>query len=136
MIDRASRQLNGTWESTSEDYVSAYLIAAAMYYLAGNKQGLQQIFQRIETADNVNLNFLYKTLPLADNSTEMFSKVIQAMNDMDIWQYLNDPNDTDTCSIGGNHMLNLYGRPLDAEDVFNNGAATCASLGFKIRYDE
>lgn len=33
-------------------------------------------------------------------------------------------------------MLNLYGRPLDAEDVFNNGEATCESLGFKIRYDE
>ena len=66
----------------------------------------------------------------------MYSKVIQTMQNIDLWQYLNDPSDSDTCSIGGNHMLNLYGRPLDAEDVFNNSEATCESLGFKIRYDE
>ena len=136
LIERAGRQLNGAWESTSEDYVSAYLIAATMYYLSGSKEGLQGIFQRLEKQENVNLNFLYKALPLTGDSAQMYSKVIQTMQNIDLWQYLNDPSDSDTCSIGGNHMLNLYGRPLDAEDVFNNSEATCESLGFKIRYDE
>lgn len=136
LIERAGRQLNGAWESTSEDYVSAYLIAATMYYLSGSKEGLQEIFQRLEKQENVNLNFLYKALPLTNDSAQMYSKVIQTMQNIDLWQYLNDPSDSDTCSIGGNHMLNLYGRPLDAEDVFNNSEATCESLGFKIRYDE
>ncbi|MCD5422982.1 DUF5048 domain-containing protein [Limosilactobacillus fermentum] len=136
LIERASRQLNGAWESTSEDYVSAYLIAATMYYLCGSKEELQAMFQRIEKADNVNLNFLYKALPLTGEAVQMFDKVIQTMQNIDLWKFLNDPTDPDTCSIGGNHMLNLYGRPLNAEDVFNNEEATCESLGFKIRYDE
>lgn len=136
LIERASRQLNGAWESTSEDYVSAYLIAATMYYLCGSKEELQAMFQRIEEANNVNLNFLYKALPLTGEAVQMFDKVTQAMQNIDLWKFLNDPTDPDTCSIGGNHMLNLYGRPLNAEDVFNNEEATCESLGFKIRYDE
>ena len=58
------------------------------------------------------------------------------MKKMPIWEYLNDPNDVDTCSIGGNHMMNIYNRPLDAADVFNNQEATVPSIGFKLRYDE
>lgn len=136
LIARARKQLNGFWESTSEDYVSAYLIAAAMYYLCGSKESLQAMFQRLEQAENVNLNFLYKALPLTETAPQMIDKVIEKMEQMPLWQYLNDISDTDTGSIGGNHMMNIYNRPLNAEDVFNNQEATCASLGFKLRYDE
>lgn len=136
LIARARKQLNGFWESTSEDYVSAYLIAAAMYYLCGSKESLQAMFQRLEQAENVNLNFLYKALPLTETAPQMIDKVIEEMEQMPLWQYLNDISDTDTGSIGGNHMMNIYNRPLNAEDVFNNQEATCASLGFKLRYDE
>lgn len=136
LIARARKQLNGFWESTSEDYVSAYLIAAAMYYLCGSKESLQAMFQRLEQAENVNLNFLYKALPLTETAPQMIDKVIEEMEQMPLWQYLNDISDTDTGSIGGNHMMNIYNRPLNAEDVFNNQESTCASLGFKLRYDE
>ena len=57
------------------------------------------------------------------------------MNTMPIWTCLNDANDTDTGSIGGSHMENLFNRPLSAEDVFNNQEATCVSLGFKVIYE-
>lgn len=136
LIDLAERQLNGQWNSSSEDYVAAYLIAAAMYYLCGNKQNLQEMFQRIEKMENANLNFIYKVLPLADGTEAMQQMVLNKMRDMDLWQYLNDPDDTDTCSIGGSHMLNLFNKPLNAEDVFNNQTATVPSIGFKLRYDE
>ena len=94
------------------------------------------MFQRLEQAENVNLNFLYKALPLTETAPQMIDKVIEEMEQMPLWQYLNDISDTDTGSIGGNHMMNIYNRPLNAEDVFNNQEATCASLGFKLRYDE
>ena len=58
------------------------------------------------------------------------------MQKMPIWDFLNDPNDPDTCSIGGSHMMNIYNMPLSAADVFNNQMATTASLGFQLRYDE
>lgn len=135
-IDKASQELNGYWGSSSEDYVAAYLIACAMYYLSGSKQEFQKIFQRLEVENNVNLNFLYKALPLSENAGTIYDKVIEEMYNMPIWQYLNDPNDPDTCSIGGIHMMNIYNMPLSAADVFNNQMATTASLGFQLRYDE
>lgn len=136
LIELAKKQLNGFWGSSSEDYVSAYLIAAAIYYLCGSKEQFQQVFQRIETAENVNLNFLVKALPIEGTTAELIDKVIAKMQDMELWQYLNDRRDTDTCSIGGSHMMNLFNGPLDAADVFNNETAKCQSIGFKIRYDE
>lgn len=136
LIKRARNQLNGTWESTSDDYVAAYLIACAMYYLAGDLKGIHGMFQRLEKESNLNLNFLYKALPITESAGQIFDKVIDEMQKMPIWDFLNDPTDVDTCSIGGNHMLNLYGRPLSPEDVFNNQTATTDSLGFKIKFDE
>lgn len=136
LIKRARLLLNGQWESSSEDYVAAYLIAAAMYYCAGSKEEFQKIFQRLEKENNVNLNFLYKALPMAEGSAEMFDKIVDVMEKMDLWNYLNDPTDPDTCSIGGSHMMNIYNKALDAGDVFNNQLATVPSLGFKLRYDE
>ena len=136
LIKRARNQLNGTWESTSDDYVAAYLIACAMYYLAGDLKGIHDMFQRLEKESNLNLNFLYKALPITESAGQIFDKVIDEMQKMPIWDFLNDPTDVDTCSIGGNHMLNLYDRPLSPEDVFNNQTATTDSLGFKIKFDE
>lgn len=52
LIKRAKNQLNGTWESTSDDYVAAYLIACAMYYLAGDLKGIHDMFQRLEKESN------------------------------------------------------------------------------------
>ena len=95
------------------------------------------MFQNIATQENVGLDFLYKALPfLGNSSTEIANKIIDEMDKMPLWTYLNDNTDTDTCSIGGSHMMNIYNHALDAEDVFNNDEATTISLGFKIRYDE
>ena len=80
--------------------------------------------------------FRSKALPITESAGQIFDKVIDEMQKMPIWDFLNDPTDVDTCSIGGNHMLNLYGRPLSPEDVFNNQTATTDSLGFKIKFDE
>lgn len=136
LIRRARNQLNGVWESISEDYVSAYLIAAAIYYLCGSKQAFQEMFQRIEQEDNVNLNFLSKVMPSLGDENQARSKVIEELESMNLWNFLNDPSDTDTGSIGGSHMLNLFNGPLSAVDVFNNKTATVDSVGFKLRYDE
>ena len=136
LIKRARNQLNGTWESTSDDYVAAYPPPRAMYYLAGDLKGIHDMFQRLEKESNLNLNFLYKALPITESAGQIFDKVIDEMQKMPIWDFLNDPTDVDTCSIGGNHMLNLYGRPLSPEDVFNNQTATTDSLGFNIKFDE
>lgn len=73
---------------------------------------------------------------MAEGSAEMFDKIVDVMEKMDLWNYLNDPTDPDTCSIGGSHMMNIYNKALDAGDVFNNQLATVPSLGFKLRYDE
>lgn len=136
-IDLAKEQLDGKWSSTSEDYVAAYLIAAAIYYLCGSKDQMLAAFQNIEKEDNVNLNFLRKFIPQEGSTdAEVKEKVIQEMNTMPIWTCLNDANDTDTGSIGGSHMENLFNRPLSAEDVFNNQEATCVSLGFKVIYED
>ena len=136
-IDMAKEQLDGKWTSTSEDYVAAYLIAASIYYLCGSRQGMLDAFQNIEKEDNVNLNFLHKFMPqLGDTNEEAKARVIEEMKVMPLWEFLNDPKDTDTGSIGGNHMENLFNRPLDAEDVFNNQEAKCVSLGFKVVYED
>lgn len=135
LIQRAANQMEGKWESASEDYVSAYLIACALYYLLGNKQNLQAAFQRLSDVSNGTSEILGAFLGMNDEEAAK-QKVINEMKVMPIWQYLDNPADPDTGSIGGNHMLNLYGKALDAEDVFNNDAADRESLGFKIAYIE
>ncbi|PWT34584.1 flagellin [Limosilactobacillus reuteri] len=136
-INMAKEQLEGKWSSTSEDYVTAYLIAAAIYYLCGSKEKMMLAFQNIENAQNINLNFLKKFLPdLGSTNEEVEQKIIKELQTMPLWEFLNDPNDPDTGSIGGNHMENLYNRPLDAENVFNNQEAKCSSIGFKIIYSD
>lgn len=138
IIDHAKNQLlTNYWGGTSDDYVYSYAIAAAIYYLCGTKERFQQMFQNIATQENVGLDFLYKALPFLGNSSqEIANKIIDEMDKMPLWTYLNDNTDADTCSIGGSHMMNIYNHALDAEDVFNNDEATTISLGFKIRYDE
>lgn len=132
---RAEELLNGAWASTSEDYVAAYLLAAAIYYLKGGK-GMQTMFQELRTKENLGLNFLIKLLPIAANNDEVEKQVLQSMRDMPLWGYLNDIKDQDTGSIGGSHMLNLFGTALDAHSVMPNQLATTESLGFKIQYQE
>ncbi|MFT9003205.1 MAG: flagellin [Liquorilactobacillus hordei] len=135
MINKAKDMLNGSWDSTSEDYSVAYLIACSIYYLNNSADSFREMFTRIRSAKNLNLNFLVKLLPLKNNNSDMINLIIDKMNTMPIWDYLNDDNDTDTCSIGGLHMMNLTGVAMDASSVFNNSTATTVSTGFKIIYD-
>ena len=135
LINRAIAQLNGQWESASEDYVSAYLIACAIYYILGNKQNLQAAFQRLSDVSNGSSEIMGSFLGMSDEDAAK-QKVVAMMKTMPIWQYLDNESDPDTGSIGGNHMLNLYGKALDADDVFNNEEAKAESLGFKISYIE
>lgn len=139
LIERCQNQLNGRWESTSEDYVSAYLIACAIYYLLGaNKKGLQDGFQRLADLPNGEAYILWKMLGISGEDGEFQAQklVMEKIKTMPIWQYLNSDTDVDTCSVGGNHMLNIYGVPLNADDVFNNQEAMTDSIGFKISYVE
>lgn len=135
LIKRAAAQMNGQWESASEDYVSAYLIACALYYILGNKQNLQAAFQRLEEVSNGSSEILGTFLGMSDEDAAK-QKVVSMMKTMPIWQYLDNESDPDTGSIGGNHMLNIYGKALDADDVFNNEEAKSESLGFKLSYIE
>lgn len=134
-VNRAKDMLDGAWASLSEDYVTAYLISASIYYLVG-KDGIIKMFQRLRDQENIGLNFLVKALPqLGSTLSEAKNAIINKMNTMDLWSYLDNDKDTDTGSIGGSHMENLYGRALSAEDVFNNSEATTDSIGFKLQYE-
>ena len=140
LISLAEESLRGGNHNSdsSESYVAYYLTACAIYFLLG-KDGLGKGFQRLSTLPNGEAYILWKMLNLdAGNDPEerAIKMVLDEMNKMPIWQYLNNPSDTDTCSIGGNHMMNLYGKALDAEDVFNNAEAEKVSLGFKIDFME
>lgn len=136
-IERARGILvEGKGINASEDYVASYLIAATIYYILGSKQKLQAMFQSIENIGNKNLNFLYKILPEYGDASSIAGFVLNKMDQIPLWQYLNDRNDPDTCSIGGIHMLNLYGKALDADSVFNEDEAKTDSIGFKIQFDD
>lgn len=136
LITRATTLLNGEWVGTSEEYVASYLIAVAIYKLC-DEDRWNNLFVRLRQQENVGINFLYKLLPIAEDTQGVIDKVIQQITDMDdIWAALNDKTDPDTCSIGGIHMMNLYNTALTAQSVFNNGDATTDSIGFKMRYEK
>lgn len=136
LLDKCQQLLDGTWTSTSEDYVAAYLLCAGMYYLAGSKAEFQKIFTRLKDQTNVNLNFLYKAMPLADNNAAMVTKLLAEVKDMKLWTDLENVSNVDTGSIGGSSMMNIQNRPLNAEDVFANETTVAESIGFKLQYDE
>lgn len=137
LVEISNQILNGSWNSTSEEYVAAYLISAAIYYVLGSKQELQSAFQRLKNTENINLNFLYKMMPQIGGSNEDIKQIVMSkLQTMSLWDNLNDIGDVDTGSIGGSHMLNLYNKPLDASDVFNNQLAETDSLGFKLQFDD
>lgn len=135
LVNKAKQMLDGYWESTSESYSSAFLIAAGIYFLINDNNKFKQMFTHIKSENNLNLNFLTKLLPLSGTNDELKNKLIEKVNNMPLWEYLNDSNDQDTCSIGGSHMMNIYKMPLDASNVFDENLATTDSLGFKIIYD-
>lgn len=133
LIARAISNLNGSWEGLSEDYVSAYLIAVAIYRLTKNTIW-NNIFQNVREMSNPSINFLIKFLPIADSVNGVIAKIENELRNMnDVWNLLNDTNDLDTMSVGGIHFMNLYGVPLTAESVFNNDDAREESIGFKIQ---
>lgn len=137
LVNLSKQILNGSWNSTSEDYVASYLISAAIYYVLGSKEELQSAFQRLKGSENINLNFLHKMLPqIGKNNDEAKNIVLNKLENMDLWDSLNDLSDPDTGSIGGSHMINLYNKPLDSSDVFNNKLAEVPSLGFKLQFDD
>lgn len=134
LIELARKQLNDEWESTSEDYVAAYLIAIAIYNLSGDKWN--NLFINMRNVKNPSINFLYKLLPMGETNNDAKDRVIEEIKNMsDVWKWLFDKDDVDTGSIGGIHFMNLYGVPLTAETVFNNANATVDSIGFKIKKD-
>lgn len=137
IIDRARQLLEGEWQGSSEDYTVSYLIAIAIYRIQAAKGQWSNTFVRLRGQENIGINFLYKLLPIADDNNGVIELVLQEMENMtDIWTALEDKEDLDTCSIGGIHMMNLYGIPLTAESVFNNSDAEVESLGFKIKYEK
>ena len=136
LMDKCKDLLDGKWTSTSEDYVAAYLLCAGMYYLSGSKEEFQKVFMRLKDQSNVNLNFLFKAMPLANSNDEMNTKLLGQVNSMTLWNDLEDITNVDTGSIGGSSMMNIENRALNAEDVFNNEKATTDSIGFKLQYDE
>ena len=70
------------------------------------------------------------------NNDRAIQIIINTLNNWnDIWNWLQDSQDHDTVSVGGIHFNNLYGKALDADDVFNEGEAKTDSIGFKIEYE-
>lgn len=135
LIDLATKQLNGLFEGTSEDYVAAYLISMAIYNLCDEKQWSNLIIN-LRGVSNPGINFLYKLLPIGKDNDEVKAKVIAELNGMpEVWKMLFDKKDLDTGSVGGIHFMNLYGVALTAESVFNNANAKVDSIGFILKKD-
>ena len=131
LIDRAKRNLKGDWEGLSEDYVSAYIIAIAIYRLSGSRW--RTLFSDLKSITNPSINFSLKLLPIADTNELVNQKIIEEISGMtDVWNRLEDPNEIDTLSVGGKYFMNLFGVSLTAETVFNNADATTDSIGFII----
>lgn len=129
--------LGGSWSSSSDDYIAAYLIAIAIYRIAKRKNLWKNFFINLRGQSNISINFLAKMLPIADTNNEVRDIIIAEIEGMnDVWTMLFDTNDTDTGSIGGYHFMNLYGVKLNAENVFNNANATTNSIGFNIKIEK
>lgn len=136
LIGLAEKQLNGEWGGTSEDYVAAYLLAIAIYRLS-DREHWRNLFPRLKKQQNVGINFTQKLLPIAKTTDEVNARIIKELNDMnDVWNWLFNPNDIDTGSVGGIHFMNLYNMPLTAETVFNNANAIDKSIGFLIKIEK
>ena len=134
LINRAERNLKGEWEGLSEDYVSAYLIAIAIFRLCTPSQW-KTLFSDLKGIDNPSINFLLKLLPIAETNDLVMARVLAEIESMnDVWDRLDDPNEVDTMSVGGKYFMNLFGVSLTAETVFNNADAVTDSLGFKISF--
>lgn len=135
LISLAEKQLNNEWESKSEDYVAAYLIAAAIYELC-SPSDWKNLFIRLKGKPNPSINFVSKLLPIAETNEKVISMILDKMENMDrVWNALFNEDDPDTCSVGGIHFMNLYNMPLTSENVFNNANATDQSIGFSLRFE-
>ena len=136
ITNTANAIMGGTWTSTSEAYVSAYITAIAIYRLCTTDMW-KNLFINLRNQSNLSINFLLKLLPIAGTNDEVKALIMQEINTMeDVWAILFDDNDTDTGSIGGCHFMNLYNTKLDAEDVFNNANATVDSIGFNLKIEK
>lgn len=128
--------LNGSWSSSSEDYVAAYLIAVAIYRLCSPSQW-KNLFIRLRSQSNLSINFLLKLLPIAETEGEIKDIIFNEIDTMDsVWNMLFDDKDDDTGSVGGYHFMNIYGTKLNADNVFNNANATTDSIGFVIKVEK
>lgn len=134
LIQRAKKNLLGDWEGISEDYVSSYLIAVAIYRICSVSQW-NNLFINVKNMKNPSINFLIKLLPIADSVSEIENRIITELENMDdIWSRLNDKYEIDTMSVAGKHFMNKFGLSLTAESVFNNLDADTDSIGFEIEY--
>ncbi|UDM72725.1 flagellin [Vagococcus fluvialis] len=134
LTERAKRNLKGEWEGLSEDYVSSYLIAIAIYRLCTPKQW-DTLFSDLKDIKNPSINFLLKLLPIAETNDLVIDKVVAEIESMtDVWDKLEDKHEIDTMSVGGKHFMNLFGVSLTAESVFNNADARTDSIGFQLNF--
>lgn len=136
LIENVEAVLKNEWRSTSDDYVAAYLAAVAIYRLCSESQW-KNLFIKLRDVSNPGINFLSKFLPIADTETKVRDAVISEVRSMSsIWTALEDKNQIDTVSIGGKHLMNLFGASLTSETVFNNSDASEVSIGFQIKFEK
>ena len=134
LTKRARLNLKGEWEGLSEDYVSSYLIAVAIYRLCTASQW-ETLFTNLKSIKNPSINFLLRFLPIAETNDLVIDMIMDEIESMtDVWTKLEDPNEVDTMSVGGKHFMNLFGVSLTAETVFNNADAITDSLGFNLSF--
>ena len=136
ITNTANAILGGTWVSTSEAYVSAYVIAIAIYRLCTYDRWIN-LFINLRNQSNLSINFLLKLLPIAETNDMVKDIIMQEINSMeDVWTMLFDDTDVDTGSVGGYHFMNIYNTRLNDENVFNNANATVDSIGFKLKIEK
>ena len=136
ITNTANAIMGGTWTSTSEAYVSAYVIAIAIYRLCTYDRWIN-LFINLRNQSNLSINFLLKLLPIAETNDMVKDIIMQEINSMeDVWTMLFDDTDVDTGSVGGYHFMNIYNTRLNDENVFNNANATVDSIGFKLKIEK
>ena len=111
------------------------------------KDGIKKMFEGLHGEGNLWSMFPTKILELGgylsvptNQEDRNNDKTIEIIRDTlnnwtDLWNWLQDSQDHDTLSIGGIHFNNLYGKALNADDVFDEGEAKTDSIGFKIEYE-
>lgn len=132
LIARADALLDNDWVGDSTDYTASFLLCAAIYKTLSTAEW-QHLFQHLKLSTGLTVNFVNSVIESATSNEQAKAMIMNTLTTSDIWTRLEDKTDVDVLSVGGDYFLNLFGRKLDKDNVFNESDAHIDSLGFKLK---